>query len=48
MDKKSRKQGANAATKLLRVVDNVERILAIELFKEHGIGVRHPQNHHLY
>ena len=24
--------GANAATKLLRVVDNVERILAIELF----------------
>ena len=24
--------GANAATKLLRVIDNVERILAIELF----------------
>ncbi|HQB78934.1 MAG TPA: histidine ammonia-lyase [Tenuifilaceae bacterium] len=35
--------GANAATKLLRVVDNVERILAIELFDAaQALGFRRP------
>ena len=41
--------GANGATRLIRVVDNIERILAIELFNAaQGIEFRRPQKTSAY